>query len=313
MSKLFDKADPVLQELEAAKERINAEAREKFEDTSWRKDVAQQISATIYEGFEHENIVPLLTDVERLPLDGRSTIKEVRGLKAFHTARNGYIEESYLSADVMEIEQDFLGFHVVESEDRLALNFAERADTLVNLGVQRLNSEINRRVLTTFQNAVPQGHPSYIPTSGGLSLGLLNSALAEVRDKTITGGVTIVGRTTMTDKIVDALTVNNTYAMYTPETNEDLLRRGEVGTYRTARIVSLSNYLDADGESFFPANELWIIGRDAAKTAFFGGPQTKQFMEDDNWFWHYIYRMSYGVAVVRDDHVRRIVDSSVAP
>lgn len=312
MSTLFKAKDPVLEELEAAKARLNAEAQQKFDDPAWRKEMAQAISEEIYEGFEHENIVDLFTDVERVAINGRSTIKEVRGLKAYHTALNGYIEESTLHSEVMEIEQDFLGFHVVESQNRLALNFAETADTLVNLGQQRLDAEINNRVLSTFQAAVGVSHPSYV-ASTGLSLATLNSALAAVKDASLNDEVTIVGRHTMTDKIVDALTVDNTYALYTPQTNEDLLRRGVVGAYRQANIITLKNYLDADGNSYFPANELWVIGRNAGKTAFFGGPETKSFIEDDNWIWHYIYRMSYGVAVTRPDRLRRIVDGTQAP
>lgn len=312
MSELFKEKDQTAEALKAAKARLNEDAAANYQDKAWRQAQAQELSETIYEGFENENLVDLFTEVDRVGLDGRSTISEVRGLKVFHTARNGYIEESFLHKETMEIEQDFMGFHVVESEDRLRLNFAETADTLVNLGIQRVNTEVNDRVLSTIQTAIPSGHPSYTAVSG-LTLAALNSALSAVKDATLGAPVTIVGRVGMTDKIVDELSQNNTYAAFTPETNEDLLRRGQVGVYKGANVVELKNYLDADGNSFFPNNELFVIGRNAGKTAFFGGPQVKEFLEDDSWHWHYILKQSVGVSIVRSDRIRRIVDSTVTP
>ena len=52
--------------------------------------------------------------------------------------------------------------------------------------------------------------------------------------------MTILGRTTMTDQIVDALmgTGGNTAGFF-PETNETLLRQGVLGVYRGARIITL--------------------------------------------------------------------------
>jgi hypothetical protein len=70
----------------------------------------------------------------------------------------------------------------------------------------------------------------------------------------------------MTDQIIDGLmgTGGNTAGFF-PETNERLLEQGVIGVYRGARIITLKNYLDDTDTPFFPANELWVIGRDASK------------------------------------------------
>jgi hypothetical protein len=308
MSKLFSEVNP---ELEAYREKIvaiNAEASARFQDPQWRTERSQEMAAAIYMGFDSENLVDLFTEVERLPLDGRSFITEVRGMKAFHMAAGGHIEESNVHAERMEIPHDQIGFAVSEYADKLEVNFAETADTLVQLGVRRLDAAINQRVFNTFQAAITSGSPYYISASG-LSLAALNTAIAEVEDETLTGELTIVGRATMTRKIIDAITDTNAYGAFLPETNEALLQRGVLGVYRGVRIVTLKNYLDGDGNSFFPANELWVIGRDAGKTAFYGGTKVMQEI-DTEWNWHYRQRMSYGVAVARPSHARRIVDTS---
>ena len=309
MSNLTE-TDKQIAEYREAISRLNSEAAAKFQDPQWRQEKAQAIGSKIYEGFMHENLVDLMTDVERLPLDGRSYIREVRGMKAFHIARGGYIEESNVHSEAYEIPRDIVGFHTSEMEDKLEVNFAETADTLVQLGQRRLDSAVNNRVLSTFQAAVPDSSDYYTAVSG-LSLSALNDALAAVEDATITGEVTIVGRATMTRQIVDEIADNNAYGGFLPETNEELLRRGVLGTYRGSRIVTLRNYLDGEDQAFFPANELWILGRDAGKTAFFGGPKVKQWLTN-NWYWHYQMRMDYGVAVVRPEHTRRIVDTTIA-
>jgi hypothetical protein len=116
----------------------------------------------------------------------------------------------------------------------------------------------------------------------------------------------------MVDKIIDELTTGN-YAAFLPQTNEDLLRRGVLGTYRGARIVSLRNFKDDENVSFFPANEMFVVANDASKFAFWGGLLSKEWTEDDNWYWHYIARRDFGGLVHRPERLRRIVDTSQAP
>ncbi len=98
--------------------------------------------------------------------------------------------------------------------------------------------------------------------------------------------IVIVGRRTMVDQIIDELVAGN-YAAFLPETNEALLQRGVLGRYRGARIVSLRNYKDDEDSPFFPANELFVVGRDASKFAFWGGLLSKEW-SDHEWYWHYV-------------------------
>lgn len=310
----FISKNPELEALQADVLAAQAEVAARFEnDPKFRNDIAQEISETIYEGFLNDNLIELFTETKRLPRNGRATIREVRGLKAFHIARGSYIKESKLHAEVTEIEKDQVGFHIVENTDVLEENFGETAETLVNLGGRRVDAVINQRVLGTYQAAIDSSSPYYIASSN-LTLTELDNAIAGVQDETESGAnPTIIGRATMVRKIISALTVGNTFPLFTPETNEDLLRRGVLGNYKGINIIQLNNHKDEYGNSYFPGNELWFISRDAGTTAFFGEPKTKNFIEDDNWYWHYIYRIEYGVIVTRPERCRRLVDSSVAP
>jgi hypothetical protein len=289
----------------------NREAFENWDDPQWRRSMAQALTETIYRGFEHENLLSLMAQVENVPFDGRAFVKEVRGLRAFWVARGGYIEASDIRAQVFEIPRDTIGFHVYEFEDKIRTNFGETQANLVDLGIQRLDAEVNRRVLALFQAAIPSTSAQYV-TGSGLSLTTLNAALRAVRDESREWGVTIIGRATMTDQIVDALTGSGANTGFLPQTNEDLLARGILGTYRGATIITLRNWKDDEDITFWPANELYVIGRDASKFAFFGGLLSKEYVEDDNWYWHYLARRDFGGVVHRPERVRRIVDSSQA-
>jgi hypothetical protein len=289
---------------------LSQEARDNWNDPQWRTMMAQALTEAIYRGFQYENLLDLLSVVERVPEDGRIFMKETRGLRAFWTAKGGYIEISNLREDVTELKRDTIGFHVYEFRDKLRLNFAETSSTLIDLGTQRLDAEINNRVLRTFQAAIPFGSPYYAQGST-LSLTALDSAINQVYDETLEGEVVVVGRRTMTGQIVDQL-IGGNYGSFLPTTNEDLLRRGVLGTYKGATIVTLKNYRDDEDVSFFPQNELYVVGRDASKFGFWGGPLSKEF-EDNNWYWHYLARQDFGGGVFRPERLRRIVDTSLAP
>lgn len=307
---VFGRSEADKAELRQKVEAANKEARENWDDPKWRREMAAQLTQAIYRGFEHENLLPLFGEVENAAFDGRSFVRETRGLRAYWVARGGYIETSTIHSEVMELPRDTIGFHVYEMEDKLRYNFAETSSTLVDLAGKRMDAEINKRVLALFQAAVPNSS-AYYSAGAGLNLASLNTAIREVRDESNSYNVTIVGRITMTDQIVEELTGSSNYAAFLPETNEQLLARGVMGSYRGARIVTLTNYDDDTRTPFFPANELYVIGNDAAKFAFWGGLLSKEYVEADNWYWHYLARRDFGGAVHRPSRLRRIVDTSI--
>lgn len=292
-------------------EEANAEAKANWNNPVWRAEMATEITETILWGFEHENLLSYLTEVENVGFDDRVLISEVRGLKAFWIARGGYIEASHMHRETMELPRDTIGFHVEEFTDKLLVNFAETQANLIDLGIQRLDAEVNLRFLRLLQAAIPSNSAYYVSGSG-LSLTQVDTAMRAVREASRSRQVTIVGRATMTEQIVDELTTNSTYPAFLPSTNEEMLRQGFLGTYRGAPIISLVNYLDEHDTSFFPANELYIVARDASRFAFWGGMQSKEFEEQDNWYWHYLARKDFGGVVHRPERIRRVVDTSQA-
>lgn len=307
----FGRSNEERAELRERCDALSAEARENFHDPQWRSLMANTLTEAIWWGFQTENLLDLLSVVERVGETDRITLREVRGMRAFWTAKGGYIEESALTEDIAELKRRTIGYHVYEFQDKIQNSFGDTQASLIDLGSQRLDAEINLRVLRTFQAAIPSSSPYYVQMTSGLSLAALDQAINQVFDETYEGNVTIIGRRPMVGQIIDKLTTGN-YAGFLPTTNEDLLRRGVIGEYKGANIVTLKNYRDDINVSFFPANELYVVGRDASKFGFWGGPKTMDWM-DHSWYWHYQARLDFGGGVFRPERLRRLVDTSLAP
>ncbi len=311
---MFKTNDSQIQDLRSQISRLNEEAAELIRDPQFLKETAQQSGEEIWYGFNNASLVDLFTEVERLPLDGLAEIEtEVRGLTAFHIARGGYIEESTIHAETGYLPKDQIGIHVVEQIDRIETGFVPAMNKIVSKAPSRLDAEINRRVLKTLQAAIPTSSPYYVATTN-TTLTQLSNAIDAVKDvvEPEAGDPVIVARSGMIRKIRDALTSANTYNMFTPVTNEDLLRRGVITEFQGVPIVELKNFKDENGASYFPGNELWVVGRSAGKTAFYGSPRTTSWLENEAEYWHWQTRLNYGVSVYRPGHARRIVDSSVS-
>jgi hypothetical protein len=284
-------------------ERANEEARARWTDPQYRRDFAADLTESILLGFEYETLLDRWINTERVDFNGRSYIKETTGLKAFYMARGGYIEASEMTSEISELPRDMIGVHVWEFEDKFLTNFAESAQTLRDLSIQRMDAEVNRRVLTVLQEAVTTGDPNYT-SAAGISQNTLNDAIRDVRDKTKSGSVTIIGRSTMTDQICDFTGFGN-------ETQEEIRQKGVLGVYRGATIITLKNYEDEEGDAFIPNNELWVIAPDVGKFAFYGGLQSKEFTELDNWYWHYLARRDAGLMIHHPERSHRFIDTSI--
>lgn len=295
--------------------RVNAEALDHWEDPAWQREVAAVISSAVTYGFTSYSLFDSYIRTQRVGEFDTADIVERRGLKVFYTARGGYIEESQLRTERYEIPRDTLGYHVSEFEDKIRSNFADSMETLVALAQQRLDAEVNRRVFTLLQAAIPSGSPYYV-NSSGLTKAELDTALRQVRDAIRPDGVgpvpvTIIGRIAMIDKLSDVVT--NPSALYDPGATAEIRARGRLGVYRGADVVQVINYTDDDGLSYIPANELWIFAGDVGRFVMYGGVRTKNWVENTSDYFHSRGRQDIGGLVAHPEMARRIVDSSVSP
>ena len=289
----------------ALAEKVNEEARKHWDDASWRREAAAVLTQSIQEGFEYETFYDDIVTTERIGFDDRSYMEEETGLEVFFIAKGGHIEASSMVSEVLEMPRDTMGFHVYEFEDKMRSNFAKSAATLRNLAVRRLDAALHLQLRALVEAGIGVASPYYI-SGAGISQTALNQAIREVRDESESGVVTVIGRSPVVDQITD-------FPGYADEALEEIRQRGRLGVYHGASVVSVRNYKDQNGVSFAPANELWVIANDSSKMAFYGGLLSKEYVEPDNWYWHYIGRQDFGGVMHRPERVRRMIDTNIVP
>lgn len=304
------KRDTVSQHAALA-DKLNIEARENWDNEAWHRQVAADLASTLDYQFTFENLFSTYFQVETVGEFDRVIVRERRGLKVFYTSRGGYIDESQLREEMWQLPRDTLGFHVSEHTDKLRANFATTMEDMASLGEQRLEAEVNRRIFTLLQEAVPSGSPFYISTNG-LTKVELDAAIREVRDAIKPNGIgaipiTVIGRASMVDQISDF------NVGFDPEATAEIRSKGRLGVYRGANIVQVINYTDEDGMSFIPANELWVFGGTVGKFAMYGGLQVKSWEENTVDYRHWRARKDVGGLVHHPEQARRIVDTSTTP
>jgi hypothetical protein len=300
-----------MSEHQALVDQVNAEAIENWDDDSWHRQIAADISSAVDYQFTYENVFQDYFRVQTVGEFDRVRIRERRGLKVFYTSRGGYIEESQIRTEDWALPRDTLGFHVSEHTDKLRANFAVAMNDIVTLGQERLEAEVNRRIFSLLQQAVPSGSPNYVATNG-LTKPELNSAIREVKDAIKPNGlgpvpVTVIGRASMIDQISDF------DLGFDPEATAEVRARGRLGVYRGATVQQVINYADEDGLSYIPANELWVFGGDVGRFAMYGGLITRTWQENVVDYTHYRARKDVGGLVHHPEQSRRIVDNSVSP
>jgi hypothetical protein len=294
-------------ELKEIAKALNEQARENWDNPEFHRQVAADLASELDYGFTFENLFSTYFSTETVGEFDRVTLKERRGLKVYYTARGGHVDETHLRTEQWELPRDTLGFHIRESEDKLRANFADEIGAIASLGQDRLEAEVNRRIFNTLQSAVPNTSP-YYSTAAGLTKGALDDLIREVKDAIQPNGqgpvpVTIIGRAAMVDQISD-------FAGFADEAQEEIRLKGRLGVYRGCNIVQVTNFTDEEGDSYIPANELWVFGGNVGKFALYGDLRVKSWSENTVDYQHYRAVKDIGGLVHHPEQARRFIDSS---
>lgn len=307
----FGSTPELVEEHKALASKLNDEARENWSNPAWHLQVAQDLADTLDYGFTFNNLFSTYFATEQVGEFDRVILRERRGMKVYYTARGGAIDETQLRTEQWEMPRDTIGFHVSEMEDKLRANFATSMSDLVTLAEARLEAEVNRRIFTTLQSAIPSTSANYVATAL-LTKAQVDTAIRDVKDAIKPNGmgpvpVTILGRASMVDQITDF------NLGFDPEATSEIRAKGRLGVYRGCNVVQIVNFTDDDGVSYIPANELWVFGGNVGRFAMYGGMIVKSWTENTVDYQHYRARKDIGGLVHHPEQARRIVDSHVTP
>jgi hypothetical protein len=115
--------------------------------------------------------------------------------------------------------------------------------------------------------------------------------------------VTIIGRASMVDQISD-------FPGWLNEAQEEIRATGRLGVYKGCNIVQVTNFTDEDGESYIPANEMWVTGGNVGKFALYGDLRVKTWNEHTVDYQHYRAVKDIGGLVHHPEQARRFIDTS---
>jgi hypothetical protein len=305
MATVGDELEQRLEQIFAA---VAPRLEDEFGDQALRRVVAAEITKLVIEGFNYEQLLTLFADVRQVGKKDEIKVRRRRGMRAYWTARGAAVKSSDQDERVWRLERDMIGYAIDELIEKMTAGFSYEAAELIRGAIAQLLGEINRRFFELVLELTDDSTP-YYEEGAGVSLEWIRSQLTAIKDKARTGGTSgmiIAGRATMTDQLLNILEDDNKFI---PETNEDIVRRGLLGTYRGARILEWTNYEDAHGGPRIPANELVIIGPDSSIVGFWGGMQS--FEEIDGEYWKHWAKREVGMAVWQPDRLRRFHDTSI--
>ncbi len=309
-------ADPFRRTTEQAEEyakleaAFNAEAKESWHDPMWKRQVAADFESVLDYFFRFENSFGAYLPFKTYGEFDRPISRKRRGLKVFETARGGEVNESQLNDDIFEYSRSTLAWHVSEFIPKLRANFGYQLTELAALAAQKMDAEVNRRILAMMQAAVPPTSPYYV-ASAGLTNSELSAAVRDVTDAWKPNGttpmqVTILGRAAMIDRVGDLTPT------FSPIATEEIRQRGFVGRYKGAQVMVLNNYHDEDGSTIMPANELWVLGGTVGEFGQFGGTEVKLWDENSTDYSHVRAMTTVGGVVYDPAQCRRVTDASIS-
>lgn len=296
-------------EYAALQKALNEQAQANWEDPAFHRQVAADLSTNLTYGFTTPaNPFGQYIAQKTVGEFDREIITERRGLKVYFTARGGHVDETKMRTEKWSVERDTMGFHLVEFYDNVRANFAQIFSDIRTLAEARLRSEQWRRFLQLAQAAVPSTS-AYYSEGAGLSESVLKDAVDRLSEEIVPDGtgespITIIGRGPMVNQILD-------FAGFSESIKDEIQRTGRLGVWRGANIVKLRHWADEDNVSFFPANELWVLGGNAGRFINFGGVRVNEWTDNELEYSHVVGRAAIGANLMHPEYTHRIIDTSI--
>lgn len=217
-----------------------------------------------------EDIVQKLIEVKNVGLSDVDYVEEdLRGGRAYWQGKGGQIHSDILRYERTAMPRlemvTALDFH----QDEIAADFWGTFGRLVAQSNEKLRQLPTTKLVELIQQAIKAGTFFGTFAASTLTDDQVDSVLEPVALKA-NGQVSIVG----TRVAVRALA--GVGLDFGEDVAKEVFNTGQIGQYKGYPVVQVENFENFEGDYVLPNDELWLVGRNAGRLTFYGGPAKVQ-------------------------------------
>jgi hypothetical protein len=266
-----------------------------FEDSKQRQALALTFLKYVQLNVERDNILPLIADVETVPVGATPQWIVRKGVKAYVHEPGTYAPRSMVTQITNTIQSEMISVHPeMEISQLQAGRYGSIAD-ITSMCKEELLGRKYAAAWTTLINSITT-------TTEGSNYGTYNTTSSVTAKKNIIvsglkwvedvgkGARAIVGRFTLVADITE-------FDGYSEVTKSEIDRAGWLGRYRGVPIVSLKQYTDGYGVRLINADNIMIVSNETTKLAITEPLQVREAIDIDTLMWHMHMWEKYGFGV----------------
>lgn len=217
-----------------------------------------------------QDIVPQIIQVKTVGLGDPDFIDEdLRGLRAYWQGKGGQILSDILRYERSQMPREEMVTALDFHQDEIAADFWGTFGRLVAQANEKLRQLPTTKLVELVQKAIQAG--TYFGTfaSSTLTDDQVDSVLEPVALKA-NGQVSIVGTRVAVRALAGVgLDISEKVA-------EQVFNTGQIGVYKGYPVVQVENFENFEGDYVLPNDELWLVGRNAGRLTYYGGPAKVQ-------------------------------------
>lgn len=266
------------------------------EDTTKRADLKEQSNAKLGAYFGHPgntadleelafdllnrawsdsmdgNIVSQLIEVKTVGLGDPDYVNEdLRGMRAYWQGKGGQILSDVIRYERATMPKEEQVAAIDIHADEIATDFWGTFDGLQTQAREKLSILPTQRLVELVQNGIVGGSYYGSFAASTLTAAQVDSVVENVAAKT-GGQVSLVG----TRRAVRNLATIG--LAFGDNVQERVFNTGQVGVYKGYPVVQVENFEDFSGNFVLPDDELWLVGRNAARLTYYGAQAKAQIL-----------------------------------
>lgn len=264
-----------------------------------RRILADQIRKYVEKDLTQSDVAGVILTKETLRDGETPRFVTRKGIKAYVHEPGSYAPKSMITQESIVAYPELISANPEVLINQLRSGRVGDIQYIRRRATAEIIGKKNSITFNTILGAVPDtSEDNYAECTTEVDKLALNAAMSYVSD--VAGGVkAIIGRGPAVDPIAD-------FEGFSDATQEQIDKKGQLGSYRGARIVRLKQYVDADGVATIPEDEILVIGDYVGHAFTVGDMGAEQALDVNTLLWNIHLYEQFGCVVIYADRIYRI-------